>query len=122
VAAGPGQSVTITRPAEDNHQDDVLTPVHSGGGNEHQMRIAAGYLARPRTGTGFFSVSGRDRRTGKELRAGNLTWLDTDAGRYLTLARPVRSDGQVRTTFSPADSTRLVLTLGEMIESVAPAR
>lgn len=124
VAAGPGQSVSITRPApaRPDDQDDLLTPIHGGSGNEQQLRVAASYLARPRTGTGYFSVSGRDRRTGKELRGGNLTWLDTDAGRYLTLARPVGEDGQVRSTFSPADSARLAQTLGEMIESVAPGR
>jgi hypothetical protein len=121
TAAGPGQSVTVTRPAPvQQEQDDFLAPVYGGGGNDQQLRIAASYLARPRTGTGFFSVSGRDRRTGKELRGGNLTWIDTDAGRYLTLSRPVGEDGQVRSTFSPADSSRLALTLGEMIESVAP--
>ncbi|MGB3442889.1 MAG: ESX secretion-associated protein EspG [Actinophytocola sp.] len=121
VAAGPGQSVTVTRPGPvQSEQDDVLTRIHGGSGNDQQMRIAASYLARPRTGTGFFSVSGRDRRTGKELRGGNLTWIDTDAGRYLTLSRPVGDDGQVRSTFSPADSARLASTLGEMIESVAP--
>lgn len=122
ITAGPGQSVSVTRPAPQREQDDFLTPVYGGGGNEQQLRIAAGYLARPRTGTGFFSVSGRDRRTGKELRGGNLTWIDTDAGRYLTLSRPPSEDGQVRSTISPADSARLVLTLGEMIESVAPGR
>jgi len=121
VTAGPGQSVTVTRPAPVQHdEDDFLTPVYGGGGNDQQLRVAASYLARPRTGTGFFSVAGRDRRTGKELRGGNLTWIDTDAGRYLTLSRPVGEDGQVRSTFSPADSARLASTLGEMIEAVAP--
>lgn len=124
VAAGPGQSVSITRPAQDRQEerDDFLAPVHARTGNEQQLRVAASYLARPRTGTGFFSVSGRDRRTGKELHGGTLTWIDTDAGRYLTLSRPAGEDGQVRSTFSPADSTRLAQTLGEMIESVAPSR
>lgn len=124
VAAGPGQSVTITRyvetPRDEDH--DFLASVHPRSGNEQQLRVAASYLARPRTGTGFFAVSGRDRRTGKELRGGSLTWIDTDAGRYLTLSRPVGEDGQVRSTFSPADSTRLAQQLGEMIESVAPSR
>lgn len=125
VAAGPGQSVTITRyeeTAAGGATDDFLAPVHARSGNEQQLRVAASYLARPRTGTGFFAVSGRDRRTGKELRGGSLTWIDTDAGRYLTLSRPAGEDGQVRSTFSPADSTRLAQQLGEMIESVAPAR
>ena len=120
ATAGPGQSVTVTRPGPVREQDDFLAPVYGGGSGDQQLRVAASYLARPRTGTGFFSVSGRDRRTGKELRGGNLTWIDTDAGRYLTLSRPAGEDGQVRSTFSPADSSRLALTLGEMIESVAP--
>jgi ESX secretion-associated protein EspG len=126
VAAGPGQSVSVTRYVDvatrQDEDHDFLTPVHARNGNEQQLRVAASYLARPRTGTGFFAVSGRDRRTGKELHGGSLTWIDTDAGRYLTLSRPVGEDGQVRSTFSPADSTRLTQQLGEMIESVAPAR
>lgn len=123
LAAGPGQSVTITRSPPRQPGDDFLAAVPVGrGGNEQQLRIAASYLARPRTGTGFFTVSGRDRRMGRELRGGNLTWIDTDAGRYLTLARPPGEDGQVRCTFSPADSARLAHSLGEMIESVAPRR
>lgn len=123
LAAGPGQSVTITRPAPRSDSDDVFASAQAGGGgSEQQLRIAAGYLARPRTGTGFFTVAGRDRRMGRELRGGNLTWIDTDAGRYLTLARPPGEDGQVRCTFSPADSARLAQSLGGMIESVAPRR
>jgi hypothetical protein len=126
VAAGPGQSVTITQAAPRqarSEADDFFEAARVGrNGNEQQMRIAASYLARPRTGTGFFTVSGRDRRMGRELRGGNLTWIDTDAGRYLTLARPPGEDGQVRCTFSPADSARLAQALGEMIESVAPRR
>lgn len=122
--AGPGQSVTITRYVETTRDEDAdfLAPVHARSGNEQQLRVAASYLARPRTGTGFFAVSGRDRRTGKELRGGSLTWIDTDTGRYLTLSRPVGEDGQVRSTFSPADSARLTQQLGEMIESLAPSR
>lgn len=124
VEAGPGQSVTITRYVETARDEDAdfLAPVHARSGNEQQLRVAASYLARPRTGTGFFAVSGRDRRTGKELRGGSLTWIDTDTGRYLTLSRPVGEDGQVRSTFSPADSARLTQQLGEMIESLAPSR
>jgi hypothetical protein len=123
VPAGPGQSVTVTQQGPAPAGDGFLAPVQSGrSGNDQQLRIAANYLNRPRTGTGFFSVAGRDRRTGRELRGGNLTWIDTDAGRYLTLARPPGEDGQVRCTFSPADSARLAQSLGEMIESVAPRR
>ncbi len=121
--AGPGQSVTIRRPPPAKHRapepgeslfDDVRATT------EQQMRAATSYLTRPRTGTGFFAVSGRDRH-GREVRAGGLTWLDTDAGRYLSLSRPPDEDGGVTSTFSPADTTRLTHSLSEMIESVAPA-
>jgi hypothetical protein len=70
----------------------------------------------------MFTVTGRDRRIGKELRGGTLSWIDTDEGRYLAVSRPPADDGQVRSTFSPADHVRLVHQLGEMIESVAPRR
>jgi ESX secretion-associated protein EspG len=128
LGAAPGHSVTITQPAPQRRPDgydadNLLAPVHANRtANEQQMRIAASYLSRPRTGTGFFSVSGRDRRTGRELQGGTVTWLDTDAGRYLMVSRPPGEDGQVRSTLSPADTTRMAHQLGELIESVAPRR
>lgn len=124
--AGPGQSVTITQQAPQprrHNDDDYQAPVNlNRGGNDHQMRLAASYLNRPRTGTGFFTVSGRDKWSNREIKGGGLTWLDTDVGRYLTLTRPPGEDGQVRSTFSPADTARMTHQLGEMIESVAPRR
>ena len=66
-------------------------------------------------------VSGKDRH-GRQVRGGGLTWMDTDAGRYLSLSKPPSEDGSVSSTFSPADNARLVHALGEMIESVAPRR
>lgn len=126
LTAGPGQSVSITQPGAEPaaHQDDAFLGSVRANQNaqDQQLRIAASYLNRPRTGTGMFTVSGRDRRTGKQLHGGTLTWIDTDEGRYLALARPPGEDGQVRSTFSPADSARLAHQLGEMIESVAPRR
>ncbi|MGH3759769.1 ESX secretion-associated protein EspG [Actinophytocola sp.] len=123
--AGPGQSVTIRRPAPARHRRDDGEQTVFGeqvrATTEQQLRAAASYLSRPRTGTGFFAVSGRDRH-GREVRAGGLTWLDTDAGRYLTLSRPPDEDGVITGTFSPADTSRLTHQLGEMIESVAPNR
>lgn len=128
MEAGPGQSVTITRRAKtktragDQADGSLFTPVRAAHrGSEQQMRIAASYLSRPRTGTGFFAVSGRGRH-GREIRAGGLNWLDTDQGRYLTLSRPPDETGAVDCTFSPADSARLTHQLGQMIESVAPDR
>lgn len=130
--AGPGQSVTINLPApvpatvgrggDDGGHEPLFTPVHGRTGADQRLRMAAGYLNRPRTGTGFFAVSGRDDRIGREVRGGGLTWMDTDAGRYLSLSRPPGEDGSVSSTFSPADNARLTQALGEMIESVAPGR
>jgi EspG family len=123
--SGPGQSVTITLPgAADNRDGDgIMAPVHHGQSGDHQqLRLAESYLSRPRTGTGLFTVSGRDRRTGLERQGGQVTWIDTDAGRYLGVVRPPGDDGRVRSTYSPADSARLAHQLGELIESVAPRR
>lgn len=122
--AGPGQSVTISSPGAAKHRraeegESLFGEVRATA--EQQLRAAAAYVSQPRTGTGFFAVSGRDRN-GRELQAGGLMWLDTDAGRYLSLSRPPDEDGSVSSTFSPADSARLTHSLGEMIESVAPHR
>jgi hypothetical protein len=120
--AAPGQSVTITQPsAADEERDGVLAPVHLGGNTaEQQLRIAESYLIKPRTGTGLFTVSGRDRRTGRERTGGHLTWIDTEEGRYLMVSRAPGDDGQVRSTFSPADQFRITQRLAELIEGVAP--
>jgi hypothetical protein len=121
--AGPGQSVTLSKPApvggrQDNGDD--YSPVHGAHRRvDPALRIAEGYLTRPRTGSGFFSVSGRDRH-GKEMQAGGVGWFDTDAGRYLSLTRPPGDDGQIHGTFSPADAGRLTQQLGQLIQSVAP--
>lgn len=121
--AGPGQSVTVSpAPAARHRRDDDVQSVFGDrprASTDQQLRAATAYLARPRTGTGFFAVSARDRH-GREVRAGGLTWLDTDAGRYLTLSRPEDADGAVTGTIFPADTARLTHQLGEMIESVAP--
>lgn len=126
VQAGPGQSVTIRRPApparhrrEDGDQTIFGEKVRAT--TDQQLRAATAYLARPRTGSGFFAVSGRDKH-GREVQAGGLTWLDTDAGRYLTLSRPADEDGSITGTIFPADSARVAHQLGEMIQSVAPSR
>ena len=51
-----------------------------------------------------------------------MTWIDTDAGRYLAVVRPPSEDGQVRSTYSPADAPRLTQQLAELIELAAPRR
>lgn len=121
--AAPGQSVTITMPNGQQDSGDIMAPVHSvRTANEQQLRLAESYLNRPRTGAGFFTVSGRDRRTGLARQGGQVMWIDTEAGRYLSVTRPPGEDGQIRGTFGPADASRLAQRLGELIESVAPRR
>lgn len=129
VDPGPGQSVTVTKPAPAKHRRDgdaeevnYFQNVRGPRGSSDQaMRIVESYLTRPRTGAGFFSVSGRDRH-GKEIPAGEVGWFDTDAGRYLSLSRPPGDDGQIHATFSPADAARITQQLSQLIESVAPRR
>jgi ESX secretion-associated protein EspG len=121
--AGPGQSVTLAKPAPvggRRDDEDGYSPMRRAQERvDPAMRIAEGYLTRPRTGSGFFSVTGRDRN-GKEIQAGGVGWFDTDAGRYLSLTRPPSDDGQIYGTFSPADSARLTQQLGQLIQLVAP--
>lgn len=114
--AGPGQSVTLTKPASVGARDERFATVRGSRSADPMLRIAQSYLTRPRTGSGFFSVSGRDR-VGREIRAGEIGWFDTDAGRYLNLSRPPGEDGQVHGTISPADAGRLTQQLGQLVES-----
>jgi hypothetical protein len=117
LEAGVGQSVTLTKPAvpvSGRGQDDYLSELHPTRPADSALRIAEGYLSKPRTGSGFFAVSGRDRH-GREVRAGEVAWFDTDAGRYLNLTHPPDYDGQVHGTFSPADPARLTQSLRQLI-------
>ena len=70
--AGPGQSVTVSpAPAARHRRDDDVQSVFGDrprASTDQQLRAATAYLARPRTGTGFFAVSARDRH-GREVRA-----------------------------------------------------
>ncbi|MGH3859198.1 ESX secretion-associated protein EspG [Actinokineospora sp.] len=110
---GPGQSVSITRPA-------VVPPPDSDGGfqsavrpprssSDAQLRMAGDILRRPRLGDGYFVVS-----KGKQ-RAPGLSWLDTDAGRYLGLAR-TDDRGDTHVTYFPGDGARIAHNLGDLVE------
>ncbi|WP_436492748.1 ESX secretion-associated protein EspG [Actinokineospora sp. HUAS TT18] len=121
MAAGPGQSVQVVEAGPEPKAEGFVQQVRAPrSASEAQLRMAATMLERPRKGFGFFTVSARGRH-GREVDAGNVGWIDTDAGRYLTTSRP-NPDGQVRATYSPADSARLAQQLGELIDSAAPRR
>ncbi|SDC90229.1 ESX secretion-associated protein EspG [Actinokineospora iranica] len=120
--AGPGQSVQVIEAAPQPRDDSgggFVQPVRAPRTNtDAQLRMAAAMLERPRTGYGFFTVSGRGRH-GREVDAGTVSWIDTDAGRYLSLSRP-EPNGAIRATYSPADNARLAQQLGDLILSAAP--
>jgi hypothetical protein len=117
--AGPGQSVTITKPAPvPRRQNDdlgfraVAAPRTT---STAQMRGAEEMLRRKRLGSGHFAVSGRDRH-GKVTEAPGLSWIDTDAGRYLV--QVLEQDGVTTGTYFPADGSRMIHQLNELLKSV----
>ena len=124
--AGPGQSVTITgraapRPLTEDRQEESLfarqvRPVRSV--SEMRRAAAADLLRRPKRGSGYVIVSGRDRHR-TEIQAPGLNWIDTDAGRYL--ARADTGNGPTSSTFFPADHARLTHQLSDLIATVATA-
>ncbi|MGH3621101.1 MAG: ESX secretion-associated protein EspG [Sciscionella sp.] len=126
LAPGPGQSSTITqpagaeerrRPAEANEPHRMFNEVRPQRTSaDSQRRAAESILRRPRTGTGYFIVSGRGRQ-GNEREAPGLSWIDTDSGRYLVQVRDGK-DGQTFGTFAPADNARLQRQLGELVQLV----
>ncbi|MBP2322386.1 hypothetical protein JOF56_002771 [Kibdelosporangium banguiense] len=120
VKAGPGQSVTITqskahpKPQEDDLGFRRVAPPRTN--STAQLRGAEEILRRKRIGSGHFAVSGRDRN-GKIAQAPGLGWIDTDAGRYLVQAHAKEDvDGG---TYFPADNTRIIHQLNELLKSVS---
>lgn len=108
--AGPGQSVRVEQAADpDPPALGVAEPVRAAQTPaQTQLRVARELLARPRTGFGFFAITHRGVDTA------TLGWVDTDAGRYLSLTRP-SPDSAVRVTYSPADPARLARQLAELL-------
>ena len=72
--------------------------------------------SRPVFAAGQFTVHVRDQ-TGKTVRAGGLTWFDTDAGAYSAVPSAGRG-GEEWVTVSPVDSARL----GERVLGLVPGR
>ena len=113
--AAPGQSVTITRPAEQpRHQrrDDVYDPfagftgprAHCGGAGGPQLRMIERVFQEPKKRIGQFTA---------QTRAGALpplAWFDTPSGRWLMSSRAA-ADGQRWITYAPADNARLAQQL-----------
>jgi hypothetical protein len=122
---GPGQSLTITTepPAERrprHRQDDELadqrylqsgrTPAASQGGMINDI------MRRPRTGSGYFTVTvrGRNRRESEPV---TMNWLDTDSGRYVVIPT-TSADGRTHITYTPADQARLEQSLSHLVRTL----
>jgi hypothetical protein len=118
--AGPGQSVTITKPKPTRQDDEqgfrqpIATP--RGATTTAQLRGAEEMLRRKRLGSGHFVVTGRDRH-GRTTEAPGLGWIDTDAGRYLVQAH--ERENVTSGTYFPADSARIIHQLNELLKSVS---
>ena len=124
--AGRGTPVTITgwatQPRADGDQPLAVSVRVTGPPADPAHRAAQEILRRPRQGGGLFVASAHDSG-GRERKAPTLGWIDTDAGRYLTVASTDKR-GDNRTTFAPADQARLTQKLAELLDSVRaiPAR
>ncbi len=108
MPAGPGQSVRVHHRPPDEHPPGITEAVRAPRTPaQTQLRVAEEMLARPRTGVGLITITTRATDTA------TLTWLDTDAGRYLGLTRPDQ-DG---VTYSPADGARLTHQLADLVQA-----
>jgi hypothetical protein len=129
VKPGPGQSMTYPeprqeapraahrRPDPDEGFSGLRAPdAANSGGYDLQRRAAVTITEKPRTQIGWFSVYGRDQM-GRHQRAPEVTWFDTEDGRYMGYRRP-GTDGQQWTTYSPADTPRIAQQVIAMLNSL----
>jgi hypothetical protein len=119
---GPGTPVTTTRratrPQTGAEQPFSVSVRITGPPTDAAHRAMSEILRRQRRGGGLFVVSGPESG-GREHTAHTLGWVDTDAGRYLTMTG-TDQHGDTRTTFLPADETRVVHKLRELCDAVRP--
>jgi hypothetical protein len=129
VKPGPGQSMTYPepkqeaprpahrRPEPDEGFSGLRRPESGAAANyDLQRRAAVTITEKPRTQIGWFSVYGRDQ-LGRHQRAPEVTWFDTEDGRYMGYRRP-GTDGQQWTTYSPADTPRIAQQVIAMLNSL----
>jgi hypothetical protein len=126
--AGPGQSTTYPepkqeparpvrrRPEPDEAFSGLRKPEPAGTNYDLQRRAAGTITDKARTQIGWFTVYGRDQ-LGRHRRAPEVTWFDTEDGRYMGYRRP-GTDGQQWTTYSPADTPRIAQQVIAMLNSL----
>lgn len=126
---GPGSSVMVTDdqpvPAgrhrardEDLSDQQYLQSgrTASAGSAGSQRSIVDEIMRRPRLGSGYLTVTGRNRN-GRETEPTTMSWLDTDAGRYAVLPS-IGPDGRTHVTYTPADLARLDQALSRLVADV----
>ncbi|MFD5828490.1 ESX secretion-associated protein EspG [Lentzea sp. NPDC060358] len=114
---GPGQSVSVPRPVEEqpergrdeDFQSSYLSSVRTWSPASSQTRALEAISRRPRSRVGQFGVVAGNRG-GRELRAPQIAWFDTDQGRYLTQKRK-GADGRDWLVQAPADNARIAAQL-----------
>jgi hypothetical protein len=125
VQAAPGTSVTVSgrpevrQPSGNRQSGSLFDAADERATPETHRAAASDILRRPRRGSGYILVSGRDQ-AGKVIDAPRLGWIDTEDGRYL--ARSGTDSGEPTSTFHPADRGRLRHHLAELIAMVTPSR
>ncbi|AHH95481.1 ESX secretion-associated protein EspG [Kutzneria viridogrisea] len=114
LAPAHGASVTVTEsaaPAPRRVDEDFASAsyLHSTGGPSDQagrdLEAAQRILAMPRLGSGAFVVA-EDGRHGQLGPSESVSWLDTDAGRYLVISDR-GADGRLHVTYTPGDQAKL---------------
>ncbi|OLR90903.1 ESX secretion-associated protein EspG [Actinokineospora bangkokensis] len=122
--AGPGRSVTLPTEllleadkAAGGNPQGMVTTLYQGG----VLLADAQALASMLTGVTARGQFGAERSTGRERRRQRaervVAFHDTEAGRYVYLARP-SPDGRMWSTIGPADNARLSACVWELLDEV----
>ncbi|WP_235926045.1 ESX secretion-associated protein EspG [Actinokineospora pegani] len=124
VPAGPGRSVSLPTDllleadkAADGSPQGMVTTLYQNGVMlaDAQTLAAMASGATVRGQLGATRVSRRDQRRRRAERV--VSFHDTEAGRYLYLAKP-SADGRMWSTVAPADNARLAACVWDLLEEV----
>jgi EspG family len=127
--AAPGRSISLpaealapaspVRHGDDDRRGIMDEPPPAGAAAGQQLRTLQALFVQPRVRSGQIGVNCRDRH-GRRARGRTLEWFDTADGRYLAQLDEGR-DGRDPLVVVPADNTRIVARLHEMINTLASA-
>ena len=120
--AGPGQSVTIAKPAarpkrprEDGYDPfaGVAAP-RSHSSAPPQLRAVERIFEKPKKRIGQFTAFVR-AQDGTAVNLAPVAWFDNEDGRYFSTMRQA-ADGQQWLTYAPADNARIAQQLYQQLE------